>query len=265
MERKPKKSLGQNFLTSKSAVQESVEAGGVKKGDCVLEIGPGKGVLTRALLACGANVIAVEKDETLAAELAHLFPDEVGNRSLVIVSGDILTIDLASLGLRSGAFKVVANIPYYITGQLFRTLLSGPIQPSTLVLLVQKEVAERIARSEKESLLSLSIKAYGKPRYVSTVTASSFRPQPKVHSAIVAVPHISKDFFADITEEAFFKVLRAGFGSKRKQLINNLEIFASKPDLRDLFRRLSIDEKARAEDVPLLSWKELALALGQKQ
>jgi len=256
-----KKSLGQHFLKSQSAIEKIIEAGAVSKDDPVLEIGPGKGVLTKALLERAEKVIAVEKDGDLVEYLHSTFSDEIAQRQLQVIHGDILTADFSKLGLTQKKFKVIANIPYYITGILVRTLLESNVQPSAMVLLIQKEVAERIAKDKKESVLSLSVKAYGTPRYVGTVKAASFRPQPKVDSAILAVTGISKDFFDTLSEKYFFTVLKAGFKSKRKRLLNNLEAFGTKECLCALFDRLSIDYNSRPEDVPLQMWKRLALAL----
>lgn len=257
---KAKKHLGQHFLTSKQALRDLLHSAAVTKGDSVLEIGPGKGVLTQALLGAGANVIAVETDEELVAELQ----EQLHSDHLHLIHEDALDITLSDSffnQFNTSSYKVIANIPYYITGELLRRFLTAEKQPESVTVLIQKEVAERIARSKKESILSLSVKAYGVPRYVSSVPARYFNPAPQVDSAILHVAHISRSFFDTITEERFFKVVKAGFASKRKKLINNLSTFGSKEKLQKAFVAAGISPDARAEDIPLATWKELALAL----
>ena len=154
----------------------------------------------------------------------------------------------------ASGYKLVGNIPYYITGALFKKFLTAEHQPSTLVFLIQKEVGERIARSKKESILSLSIKAYGTPKYIKTVPAGAFAPAPKVDSAILAVENISRKNFADAAHEAkFFELVKKGFSQKRKLLKNNLG-----PGYSSILQNTRIDGKARAEDVPLQMWLEIS-------
>ncbi len=156
-----KKALGQHFLTSKKIVSEIASVAELTRDDTVLEVGPGKGVLTRALLETGAHVVAVEKDRDLVETLSHPFASEIDSKQLTIVQGDVLTFEPAAYGLKEHAYKLVANIPYYITGEIMRRFLSGGSQPERMVLLVQKEVAERVvARDTKESILSMSVKLY---------------------------------------------------------------------------------------------------------
>jgi len=155
-------------------------------------------------------------------------------------------------------YKVVGNIPYYITGALLKKFLSTEVQPSLLVFLIQKEVAERIARSKKESILSLAIKAYGIPRYIKTVPAGAFSPPPKVDSAILAVKNISRNNFRDAAhEQRFFDLLHAGFGKKRKLLASNLNPLLGEHTAEAL-ERTGVAKNARAEDVPLEKWLELS-------
>ena len=267
-----KKSLGQNFLTSQSVVDKIVETANLTPEDVVLEVGPGKGVLTQALLRTVGKVIAVEKDDALIYLLKEKFAKEIESGKLVLIRGDILTFDFKNL---ENKFKIVANIPYYITGEFLRKTLSSDIQPTQMVLLVQKEVAERIAKSKKESILSLSVKVYGEPKYVQTVKAGSFNPAPKVDSAILSIENISKDFFSNIevqprcsAEEKFFKVIKTGFAHKRKLLINNLNNFSEvkppknwKEKLKKAFKQAKIEEKARAEDVELSQWRFIVESL----
>ncbi|MFQ5662086.1 MAG: 16S rRNA (adenine(1518)-N(6)/adenine(1519)-N(6))-dimethyltransferase RsmA [Candidatus Paceibacteria bacterium] len=302
MIKKPKKSLGQNFLISQSVVDKIIETANLAQEDIVLEVGPGKGILTQALLEKAGKVISVEKDDELILFLKEEFSEEIENGKLILIHGDILTFDFENLGKRSFleeerngverrkrcdlgerfCYKIVANIPYYITGEFLRKMLSLDIQPTQMVLLVQKEVAQRIAREKKESVLSISVKAYGEPKYIQTVKRGSFAPAPKVDSAILSINNISKSFFITAnkkgypfhekgspfydSEKRFFEVVKAGFAHKRKFLLSNLEksqlgrwtskLLLSKEELKKAFFKAGIDEKARAEDISLEQWKQ---------
>jgi 16S rRNA (adenine1518-N6/adenine1519-N6)-dimethyltransferase len=256
-----KKSLGQNFLNNASVPRKMADAADVGKGDIVLEIGPGTGALTRELLARAQKVIAIEADARAITILNETFAKEVEEGKLVLVAGDARVLDLAALGLRPRAYKVVANIPYYLSGFLFRSFLEHEVQPSTLVFLVQKEVAERIARDEKESLLSLSVKVYGEPRYIETVKKGNFTPQPKVDSAIIAITDISKKRLNGVPESAFFELLHTGFKSRRKQLLGNLTDPYPRDTLVHLFSTLGLPPTVRAEDISFEIWVKLATAL----
>jgi len=264
---KAKKHLGQHFLTSKAALRDMLDAADVQNEDTILEIGPGKGVLTRALLETGARVVAIETDTDMLELLQETFAQEIRDHRLTLVGADILDVSLNTATLSNtpynitGEYKVVANIPYYITGEIIRRFLVAQMHPKSMTVLVQKEVAERIARSKKETVLSLSVKVYGTPRYVSTVPARYFSPAPKVDSAILHIDTISKKFFQEISEERFFKVVKAGFSSKRKKLINNLSVFGSKEKLAQTLREFGLHENLRAEEVSLEEWRKLATEL----
>ncbi|MFC1801840.1 16S rRNA (adenine(1518)-N(6)/adenine(1519)-N(6))-dimethyltransferase RsmA [Patescibacteria group bacterium] len=258
-----KKSLGQNFLKSDEIVEKIIYTANVTQNDVILEIGPGKGKLTRKLLEKASRVIAVEKDDMLFEFLKEKFHEEIKNNKLELINEDILKFNLNSYSLKNKQYKIVANIPYYITGQLLRIFLQNDIQPSMMVLMLQKEVAERIITYKgstfvKESLLSVSVKVYGEPVYIKTVPAKYFSPQPKVDSAILLIKNISKNFFEEnkINEEEFFKFVKQGFSQKRKMLSNNLKEFSfNKED----FDKLKISPKVRAEDLSIEDWKNLYL------
>src|SRR3989344_7683573 len=199
-----KKSLGQNFLRSKSALGKIVDAADIKKDDTVLEVGPGEGILTRRLLDGAGKVVAVEKDDGLISLLREKFSGDIASGKLILVHSDILDFDPKPNTLNEvpTSYKLVANIPYYITGKFLRKFLSGASQPSRMVLLLQKEVVDRIvARNGKESLLSLSVKAFGHPRVIARVSADAFRPKPKVDSAILLIENISHKLFKNSEEE----------------------------------------------------------------
>ena len=257
-----KKSLGQNFLKSKQALREIIEAADIHHTDTVLEIGPGKGVLTAELLKNSGKVIAIEKDERMIEYLSLLFASDITSGKLELISEDILTYEP-----KVKEFKLVANIPYYLTGQIFRKFLETENQPSLMVLLVQKEVAERIvARDGKESILSMSVKAFGTPKYIAKVAAKYFSPQPKVDSAIILIKDISKRFFIEsgISEQRFFEIMKAGFAHKRKVLVGNLKTAFQELNPEKINQALveaGINEKARAEDIGLSQWEKLIKAL----
>ncbi|HVZ76007.1 MAG TPA: 16S rRNA (adenine(1518)-N(6)/adenine(1519)-N(6))-dimethyltransferase RsmA [Candidatus Paceibacterota bacterium] len=249
-----KKSLGQNFLTSTHYLALIADTARLEKDEWALEIGPGEGTLTQELLARGANVVAVEKDHRLIPILAEKFAQELGEGRLSLIEGDALEKNIEIVE----PYKLVANIPYYVTGAILEKFLSHEHQPTSAVLLVQKEVAERIAREKKESILSLSVKAYGNPKYIKTVPAGAFSPPPKVDSAILSIENISRANFTDRAhEKKFFDLLHAGFAHKRKLLARNLEAVLGDKAAGAL-ASANIAANVRAEDVPLKGWLELA-------
>jgi len=263
-----KKSLGQHFLNSPAVPKWMCDAGEIVAGETVLEIGPGTGVLTKELLTRGAKVIALEADTRAIEVLQELFENEISNGHLTIYHTDVRELELSTITeLTDHSFKVVANIPYYLSGLLFRMMLQSEIQPSRLVYLVQKEVAKRITtvltRDQKESILSLSVKVYGVPTYVKTVTKGHFNPPPKIDSAIIAIENITRDNFAHIGEHFFFEILHIGFGQKRKQLLGNLTSKYDRHTLTHIFSTLSLDTTIRAEDVSLPIWLILVQELAK--
>lgn len=275
---KPIKYLGQNFLTSKKIVEDIIRAADIKTDDIILEVGPGKGILTEAILEKIPNgkLIAVEKDKRLADYLKEKFKKQ---KNLEIIEGDILKIN-PLVGEKIKNYKIVANIPYYLTSRLLRQFLQSDFQPIRMVLMVQKEVAERITcparrgKDKKESIISISVKVYGEPKIIKKVPASYFSPKPKVDSAILLIDNISKDFFkhssgekftslktgtkGNLTEtkflarleNQFFGLVRQGFSSKRKLLKNNLKLLNIK-----CLIMCGISEKARAEELSTEDWK----------
>lgn len=253
---KPIKYLGQNFLTSRKIVEEIISAAELKPDDVVLEVGPGKGILTEAILEKipRGKLIAVEKDKRLVEYLIEKFHDR-GNFQLT--HGDILKFNITRYALRVTSYKIIANIPYYITSRFLRSFLQSDFQPSRMVLMVQKEVAERIvAKNKKESILSISVKVYGQPKIIKKVPAEYFSPRPKVDSAILLIDNISKEFFKGIDEKKFFEIVRKGFSSKRKLLKNNLKLLDT-----ECLTKCGIPEKARAEDLSPENWRCLCKML----
>jgi 16S rRNA (adenine1518-N6/adenine1519-N6)-dimethyltransferase len=273
---KAKKSLGQNFLQSTAALKKIVEAGDLSAEDLVLEIGPGKGALTEHLLNVGASVVAIEKDSDMIEILQKKFSGAVENGKLKLIKGDVLDLQPEEV-LGGQKYKLIANIPYYITGEIIRKFLSNvPVseQPEKIVLLVQKEVADRImTRDGKESLLSISVKAYCTPRYITKVSAGSFVPAPKVDSAVIAFEHINKNLFntsdsdvaGEISEELFFEVLHAGFAHKRKRLFSNLKKYFKKIDREfdedKTIKETSFNKNIRAEELSVEDWIKIIKTL----
>jgi 16S rRNA (adenine1518-N6/adenine1519-N6)-dimethyltransferase len=253
--------LGQHFLNAHWVARDLVDSLNIERGERVVEIGPGKGALTQELLARGAIVIAIEKDPDLVAYLRSTYAGEIASGALSIIEADIRSISPEKIGLKHQEYVLAANIPYYITGEIIRQFLEASAQPHSLALLIQKEVAQRIvARDGKESILSLSVKAYGEPSIVATVPAGCFNPPPTVDSAILLVKNISKSFFEHIQERSFFDIVRTGFSAKRKMLAGNLTKKYG-AGARDALTSCAIEETIRAEDVPLEKWECLARKL----
>lgn len=274
-----KKSLGQNFLKSVSALNKIVETVELKSNDIVVEVGPGKGALTAKILETGAKIFAVEKDSDLVIFLKEKFASEISSEQLILVCDDILSIDLSSppyelkttnpperaVSVRAG-YKLLANLPYYITGQFLRQYLGGQNAPSEMVLLLQKEVAKRIVASDgKESVLSLSVKAYGTPKYIETVKAKYFSPEPKVDSAIISIKNINRDFFTDADESLFFEIIKTAFNQKRKIAMTTLKKIAPVETLKKIWAENQIPPNARPENIPLEKWLKITKELAKKE
>lgn len=248
---KAKQQLGQNFLMHSATARRIAGSLGLPDGSRVLEIGPGTGMLTRALLDEDFLVTAIETDRELMESLEESFAEDISSKNLTLIQGDIRTFDLSML---QAPYHVIANIPYYITGEILRLLLTAENKPLSMALLVQKEVAVRVARSEKESLLSLSVKAYGVPSIAFSVPRGAFRPAPKVDSAVLLIKSISSHFTSTEQEKLFFDILHAGFGQKRKRLAKNLESLFAREDVERVFSLLSLSPNTRSEDVSLQVW-----------
>ncbi len=244
----PKKSLGQNFLFDENVLWRIVEAAELKPTDTVLEIGPGLGALTRLLAQTAVSVTAVELD----GRLIPVLHDELASFANVrLIQGDILEQNPAQLFARP--YKVVANVPYYITGAILRHLLTAAHKPTCMVLTVQKEVADRLtAVPPHMSLLAVSAQFYGPVKQVATLKAGAFWPRPDVDSAVVRLD-ITR---APAHEEPFFRVVRAGFSQKRKQLHNNLRQLGLKPaEVDTILAAAGIDGRRRAETLTLAEWQ----------
>jgi 16S rRNA (adenine1518-N6/adenine1519-N6)-dimethyltransferase len=247
---KPNKGLGQHFLVDKPSLEAIMDAASVTSSDTVLEIGPGLGVMTRPLTTQAGRVIAVETDHTLAELLRRDAPD-----NLEVVEQDILLYDLASL---PAGYKAIANIPYYLTSKIFRLLIESPNPPSVMSMLIQKEVAERIvATPGKLSILALSVQYYGRPEIVRIVERHKFWPPPDVDSAVLRVTLTGPAFPAD--PHKLFRLIKAGFGEKRKQLKNSLAgaLNLSSEFTTELLAKAKLSPTARAQELDLASWQRL--------
>ncbi|MEZ4659381.1 MAG: 16S rRNA (adenine(1518)-N(6)/adenine(1519)-N(6))-dimethyltransferase RsmA [Caldilineaceae bacterium] len=259
----PKRSLAQNFLTDEAHLARIAAAAELTPNDTVIEIGPGLGVLTKHLAAQAGRVIAVELDDRLIDVLKEQFAEQP---HVSIVHADILNVQPAELlaaflgSQTSYQYKVVANLPYYITSAVLRHLLESTPRPQLAVLLMQKEVAERIcARPGDLSLLAVSVQFYAVPTLVHRIPAGAFYPRPKVDSAVLRLDVRAQPAVPDVDAQLFFKVARAGFSQKRKQIHNSLRsgLTLSKNEITEWLARAEIDPKRRAETLSLAEWGAL--------
>lgn len=250
---KAKKSLGQHWLFDGPSLQAVVDAGEVTKSDTVLEVGPGRGSLTELLAKSARKVIAVETDQDLLPGLrAHFATAE----NIDILEGDILQFDLSAL---PKGYKVVANIPYYLTSNLIRKLLEAQNPPSIMSLLIQKEVAERIVAAPGQmSVLAVSVQYYAEARIAGIVTSDKFQPAPEVDSAIIQIKRRTQPYFEADTRK-FFKLVKAGFGEKRKMLRNSLSggLHIETKQAEELLTQAEIESTARAQELSLDQWHKL--------
>jgi 16S rRNA (adenine1518-N6/adenine1519-N6)-dimethyltransferase len=261
-----KKSLGQHFLRCRWVISALIETAGLTPEDIVLEIGPGTGTLTRALARRAKLVIAVEKDEQLADVLKNEFSKEKID-NVEIIPGDILKIfpqAINSHKLQDADYKLISNIPYYLTSRLLRVISEEEPRPKTIVLTIQKEVAERIvAKPPHMNLLALSVQAYGKPEIIKEVPASCFWPKPGVDSAIIKISDISDKFFQrnKIEPAVFYEILRMAFSKRRKMLVNSLGKAFGKEAIKKALKSAKMAETSRPEELYLKHWIKLILKL----
>ncbi len=248
--KKPK--LGQHFLTRPEIAGWVAQAIDISSQDTVLEIGPGKGILTTEILKVANTVVAVEKDTLLVTKLRETFSNEITNGNLILIEDDVRDFNPKNCIHLNSGYSLVANIPYYITGYILRKFLTTSHQPKNIAVLIQKEVAERIvAKNNKHSILSLSIHVFGEPRLEKIVKAGAFSPPPKVDSAILSIKNISRDVFkSEESEEIFFNLIKTAFSQKRKTLGATLKDELTPSD----FAKCDIDKKTRPEDMSLENW-----------
>jgi len=267
---RPSKGLGQNFLVDPAALEKIVAAAELTPDDVVLEVGAGLGTLTERLARNAGHVVAVELDQRLMPVLRGVLADF---DNVTLIQGDILTLDPAALvsavsiqRLACGTqYKVVANLPYYITSAVLRHLLEASLKPQRMVITVQREVAERIvAKPGQMSLLALSVQFYGRPRLLFRIRPGSFYPSPEVESAVVQVDlHAAPPVPVEDTA-AFFRVVRAGFAQRRKQLRNGLAagLKQSPDEVAAKLWEVGVDPRRRAQALSLEEWVKVAHVLG---
>ena len=249
-----RKGLGQNFLIDGGILKKLAAAAELTPSDTVIEVGPGLGVLTETLVEQAGKVIAIELDARLADILKARLKDQI---KLTVIQDDILNINPADILGKQTEYKVVANLPYYITSAVIRHFLEAPVKPTTMVIMVQKEVAQQITAQPGEmSLLSVSVQLYGKPTVAGKVSAQCFYPAPNVDSAIlkIAIYQEQKIQTDDIT--GFFDIVRAGFSANRKQIINSLAngLKLQKTDIIPVLEQAGIDPQRRAETLTIDEW-----------
>jgi 16S rRNA (adenine1518-N6/adenine1519-N6)-dimethyltransferase len=251
----PQKRLGQNFLVDKGVISEIMEAAAVKNSDTVLEVGPGTGNLTRELAKMAKKVIAVEKDEEMHEILSKLKESER------IENVEIIREDIRNIGnwlLKIGDYKVVANIPFYLTAYLIRNFLEAENQPKEMLLVIQKEVAQRICVNPPDmNLLSVSVQFYAKPKIISYIPKKSFWPAPKVDGAIIKISDIKKP---KADAELFFRIVKAGFCQPRKQILNNLAngLKLDRDPAKQWLAENGIKPEQRAETLNVEQWINLS-------
>lgn len=252
---RPRKGLGQHFLIDEDILARIVATAEVEPSDVVVEVGPGLGVLTKELVKRAARVVAVEVDPQMAEIVLRLVPDAP---NLEVVNADVLQFDPAKHGI-APPYKVVANLPYYITSPTMRHFLEEVTCPTAMVVMVQREVAERmVARPGEMSLLSVSVQFYGDPRLTAIVPMSAFYPPPKVESAIVRIDVYPRPIL-DVDPQSFFRLVQAGFSQPRKQLHNTLaQRFWFPPGgAREALNAAGIDPSRRPQTLSLEEWATL--------
>ena len=250
-----KKDLGQHFLVDPKALKSIVDAAQLTKEDKVVEVGPGMGVLTRELCARAGEVLALEFDKAM---IAIVKTSCIKEKNLTVENVDVMKFDPSGLG----RYKLVANIPYYITSAVLRLFLETDNKPEEMILLVQREVAERIcAKPSRMSVLAVSVQFYANPQIVEVVPRTSFFPAPKVDSAILKVKVYKRPLF-DVDKQLFFRIVKAGFGEKRKQLINSLAggLGLNRETTEALLKEAGISVIHRAESLAMIDWYNLYTA-----
>jgi 16S rRNA (adenine1518-N6/adenine1519-N6)-dimethyltransferase len=249
----PKKSLGQHWLHDEAVLQTICDAAAVSDTDTILEIGPGLGTLTKLLTAQAQQVIAVEFDAILAANL----PNQVRSNNLKVVQQDILSFDLTTMPV---GYKVVANIPYYLTSNLIRVVSESNNPPVIAVLLIQKEVAERVcAVPGQMSILSVTAQYFWEVSVGPIVPAELFTPPPKVDSQVLILQYRQQPLFKDVDTKQFFRLVKAGFSQKRKTLVNALSggLSIDKDQAKALLDKADIPHNTRAQALSLEDWHSL--------
>ena len=263
--RRAKKSLGQHFLIDRRVLGRITRAAEVSEDDTVVEIGPGRGILTRELAENAGRVVAVEIDRDLAAGLQDEFADQP---QVSAISADARDIDIESIVPADTPYKVVANLPYYSASPIIRRFLGAAHKPALMVVMVQREVAQNMAAAPgKMGLMSVAVQLYGAPRIVCYVPPKAFRPAPKVTSAVVRIDVRSTPAVAFDSEDHFFELVRAGFSAPRKQLRNSLSrgLSVDTEVVEKLLSEARIDHRRRSATLTMAEWGELYKAFCRLQ
>lgn len=252
---RPKKTLGQYFLTDRKVLHALIDASDVSQSDIIVEIGPGLGTLTRELAQRASQVIAIEVDKELVSTLKmNEFPN------INVVADDARTVDVCKLTNTYCTYKLIGNLPYYAASHILRHFLESPCKPAVAVVTVQKEVAQQMtAQPNDMSLLSIATQFYGHPRIVRTVQPTAFYPRPKVTSAIVQIRVHQSPLLEERHVSGFFRIVRAGFSTPRKQLRNSLAngLSISTKDAAEVLVETDIDMRRRAETISIEEWIKL--------
>ncbi len=251
------KKLGQNFLTDKRVISKIISSLDIQKGDTILEIGPGKGIITKEILKKTDDLIIIEKDSRLINDLKKLSP----SKKFKVIEGDIRDI-LESITKNIKNYKIIGNIPYYLTGYIFRLIQKLKNPPKSIVFVVQKEVASRISVSNKENKnqLAMIISLWAKPKIVSKIRRDSFSPKPKVDSAILRLEVVPKNK-REKNEDEIIDLIKLGFRHPRKTIFNNLRGEYDNDFLEKVFKNIGWDKKVRAEYLKKEDWLVLSNAL----
>jgi 16S rRNA (adenine1518-N6/adenine1519-N6)-dimethyltransferase len=252
---KPNSDLGQNFLVEEKYLDQIIDAAEPLAGQLAVEIGPGMGILTRELSKRAREVLAIEVDPKMVGILKTVC---LKCTNLTVKTMDVRNFDPTGIG----DYVIVANLPYYITSLILRKFLEEKNKPKDMVILVQKEVAERIcATPNRMSILSISIQFYGNPKLIGIVPREAFYPTPQVSSAIVKITTYRTPLFSDVDPGKFFSLVKAGFGEKRKQLANSLQGFGvyDKEEIIKKLKKAGINPERRAETLSLAEWRMLYL------
>lgn len=261
---KPVHDRGQHFLLDDIVVEKMVAAAAIKSGDWVLEIGPGPGILTEKLLAAGARVVAVELDLKLRGLLKRRFGE---NKNFTLLDGDVLDFSNGAFFSHGEKYKLVANLPYGITSEVFKKFLFERPAPESITVMIQREVADRVlAKRGDMSSLAVMVQTYADVTRVTNVPRGAFLPPPKVESAVIHMRLKSADemerFFGHLSPERYFSVVRAGFAERRKQLKNTLRVIENdESKLKQAFSLAKVLPTARPEELSVSEWKSLADAL----
>lgn len=254
----PSKARGQNFLIDENIVDKIIDSAGLSKSTTVLEVGPGLGILTEKLLTKSDNVVAVEVDKHSVQYLKTKFQSELKNKKLTLIESDALKVDWRKQGLFDFQFKIVANLPYSITSLFFRQFLEFGPKPSEIIVMIQKEVAERmLAKVGKMNLLALSSQFFSEPEILFLVGSGSFWPAPEVESAVIKLK--LKTELPEVDIKKMFRLAKMGFASKRKQLKNNLASGLKKNPIavEDVLNNLNLRSDIRAQDLSVANWVDL--------